>query len=196
MVGHDKRHARGARGAHVGHLPDGRQVLALGLRSAVMTLALAIIGALTGVVALAAQVWQFTASGPRVKVSASNAISTDDGRAHLSIDLTNVGRIPATINEVGILVERPGSPGFRRMPMVELGSAYWSGPPLPYRLIDGESTTYFLFPVAISLGLSGKNARQDIRVYARLATDKLIKSRNRIDIKALADLYESGPSKP
>lgn len=161
-----------------------------------MTLALAIIGALTGVVALAAQVWQFTASGPRVKVSASNAISTDDGEAHLSIDLVNVGRIPATINDVGILVEQPGTSGFRRMPMAELGNAYWSGPPLPYRLIDGESTTYFLFPVAISLALTGKNARQDIRVYAKLATDKLIKSRNRVDVKALADLYEPDRPKP
>lgn len=161
-----------------------------------MTLALAIIGAATGVVALAAQVWQFTATGPRIKVRASNAISTDDGQAHLSIDLINVGRIPATINDVGIIVERPGSPAFRTMPMVELGNAYWSGPSLPHRLIDGESATYFLFPVAISLGLNGKNARHDIRVYAKLATDKLIKSRNRIDVKALADLYEPGRSKP
>jgi hypothetical protein len=151
-----------------------------------MTLALAIIGAVTGLAALLAQVWQFTASGPRVKVTASNALTTTDLQWHLSIDLSNVGRLPATINDVGVLVESGGK--VQKMPMVGLGAANWSGPPLPLRLIDGEAATYLLSAVVVAQGLASEHARRDVRVYAKLATNQQIPSRNRIDVVNLAQL--------
>jgi hypothetical protein len=162
-----------------------------------MTLALAIVGALTGLAALLAQVWQFAVSGPRVKVSASQAITTADGQWHLGIDLTNVGRLPVTINDVGVLVETPSTRGrlidrylthTEKMTMVGLGLAHWSGPPLPHRIIDGEAATYLLRPAVVALGLASNNARKDARVYAKLATNKMIKSNRlkRIDVMALA----------
>src|SRR4051794_19077042 len=61
------------------------------------TLALAIIGALTGLAALAAQVWSVALSGPRIKVSVANALPTADLRWVLSVDASNVGRLPVTL---------------------------------------------------------------------------------------------------
>jgi hypothetical protein len=166
--------------------------------------ALAIIGATTGVVALAAQVWQFVLSGPRIKVTVAIAFLTNDDRWWLSIDLSNVGRLPVTIVDVGIVVERRGQtpqsktlvgrvneqlaqkPG--TLPIAAMSHQYWTGPPLPHRLIDGEAATYLVLPVVVASGLADAQARPDVKGYARLATDKRIRSRKRIDVMHLATL--------
>jgi hypothetical protein len=79
------------------------------------TLTVAIIGAVTGLSALTAQVWQAVVSGPRVKVSATSALATNTWMWWLSIDLTNVGRLPVTVADVGVVVEVPGEE-WQKMP--------------------------------------------------------------------------------
>jgi hypothetical protein len=154
------------------------------------TLAIAIIGAATGLAALTAQVWQTAVSGPRVKVSASNAVSTGTWLVWLSIDLTNVGRLPVTVSDVGVMVEVPGKE-WQKMPYAAMQAAWRSGPELPHRLIDGESVTFFLDPAAVAAGLAEEGARMDVRCYAKLATGKTLysspRSERRMDVAVLAE---------
>jgi hypothetical protein len=144
-----------------------------------MTLALAIIGATTGIVALLAQVWQFVLAGPRVKVSVANVLTTPDGNWWLGIDVTNTGRLPVTIADVGVLVERRGKePG--SMPYGGLHPSHRSGPDLQHRLIDGDSVTFLMFPGPVAGELATEKARQDVKAYARLGTNKRLESRKRV----------------
>jgi hypothetical protein len=85
------------------------------------TLTVAIIGAVTGLIALSAQIWQTAVSGRRVKVSVINALATDTWR-WLSIDLTNVGRLPVTVADVGVMVEALGQL-WQKMPYAAVGEA-------------------------------------------------------------------------
>jgi hypothetical protein len=143
-----------------------------------MTLALAIVGAATGLAALLAQVWQFVLAGPRVKVSTANAIATG-AKWWVSIDVTNTGRLPVTIADVGLVVERPGQePG--SMPYAGLHPSHRAGPDLPHRLIDGDSVTFLLSPAPVAATLADENARQDVKAYARLGTNKRIESGKRV----------------
>jgi hypothetical protein len=139
------------------------------------TLAIAILGATTGLVAMSAQVWQFLLAGPRVRVHIANALTTADGRWWLSVDLVNAGRLPVTVLDIGIVVEKPGQPD-EKMPIPAMHASRWNGPPLPHRLIDGDSTTWLVFPAPVAVSLIEHSARPDVHVYARLATGKEIKS--------------------
>ena len=154
------------------------------------TLTVAIIGAATGLAALTAQVWQAAVSGPRVKVSVTNAVATETWRWWLSIDLTNVGRLPVTVSDVGMMVEVPGKE-WQKMPAVAMRAAWRSGAELPYRLIDGESVTFMLEPAVVTLGLQDEGARTDVRCYAKLATGKTLcssrRSKKRMDVAVLAE---------
>ncbi len=153
------------------------------------TLTVAIIGAVTGLSALTAQVWQTVVSGPRVKVSASNTVVTETGLWWLSIDLTNVGRLPVTVSDVGVMVQVPGKE-WQKMPYAGIHAAWRSGPELPHRLIDGESVTFFLEPSVVAGGLEEQGARMDVRCYAKLATGKTLcssrRSEKRMDVAVLA----------
>ncbi len=153
------------------------------------SLTLAAAGAATGLVALGAQTWQFRLSGPRIKVSMAQALTTADGHWHLSLDVTNIGRMPVTVLDVGIIVE-VGSEK-KTTSLAVLGPAMWVGPGLPLRLIDAESATFLAEPSVVALGLRRENARQDAKGYARLATGQRIVSRNRIDVLNLAQIAEA-----
>jgi hypothetical protein len=137
-----------------------------------------------------------------VKVTVANAFHTNDGRWYLSIDLTNVGRLPVTIIDVGVLVERPGAAGLVErvgeasgrvsasgtLPIAGMPHEYWIGPALSHRLIDGEAATYLVLPAVVAAGIAQEQARHDVRAYARLATGKRVESGNRIDVVNLARL--------
>jgi hypothetical protein len=151
------------------------------------TLAIAIIGAATGIAALLAQVWQFALAGPRIKVAVSNAMTTQDGRWWLDIDVRNPGRMPVTVLDVGLVVEIKGQES-GRMPIAALHPAMWQGPPLSYRLVDGNSESWRMAPEVVALDLLQRKARHNVRAYVRLATGKTIDSRNRIDVVNLAEV--------
>jgi hypothetical protein len=129
-------------------------------------------------------VWQFALAGPRLKVTAANAMTTNDGRWWLSIDAINKGRMPVTIADVGIAVEAPGQ-AEGKMPVPALHPSMWQGPPLTHRLIDGNSDTWLVAPEVVATGLIERQARPDVRGYVRLGTGKSISSRNRIDVANL-----------
>jgi hypothetical protein len=70
----------------------------------VTTLIIAIIGAVTGVGSLAWQVVAFTQSGPRVNVTAFQALLIADDAAddwHVTVTATNSGRAPVTVKGWG-----------------------------------------------------------------------------------------------
>jgi hypothetical protein len=151
----------------------------------VAALVLAIVGAATGVAALCAQVWQFVLSGPHIKVIASNSMTTGDQRWYLGIEVVNRGRLSVTVQDVGIVVDAP-KPG--TMPVPAMSPAWWNGPALPQRLPDGESLSWYVEPSVVALNLKDHQARKDARVYVRLATNKTVRSRNRIDVLNLAQI--------
>lgn len=146
---------------------------------------LAVVGAITGVTALGLQAWQFHLSGPRVKVTPSNALKTAQMRWAFSLDVTNPGRMPVTVEEVGVLLG-----GGRKIPLGALNSSLWSGPSLPHRLLDAEAATWLADPVALAHGAISEGSGTDVRVYARLATGKQKRSRRRFDIANLARIAQ------
>lgn len=150
------------------------------------TLAIACIGALTGVVALAAQVWSVVLAGPRIKVKVGNALVTQPSLSWVfSIDVSNVGRMPVTILEVGTCY-RTGRT-WKQAPVALMPPGTAQGPQTPHRLADGEAVTFYLRPAPLA------NAAQDAGVpevggYVRLATGKKVRSRKKINVVTLASL--------
>jgi len=55
-----------------------------------------------------------------------------------------------------------------------------------------------LFPSVVALSLASEDARADVRVYAKLATNKQIESskRRRVNVMAPAQSYEPGRPPP
>lgn len=72
------------------------------------TLMIAVVGGLTGVAALVTQVWGLALAGPRVKVTVANALITGNGSWVLSLDASNVGRLPVTLLEMGVTFRAGG----------------------------------------------------------------------------------------
>ena len=158
-----------------------------------MSLVLSIIGAATGILALTAQVWQFRLSGPRIKVTLNNALvnrSSLSGqiepRWYLCLNVSNVGRLPVTLLDVGIVVESGSEPG--NMSIVPLDPADGWGPPVPHRLIGGEATDFFVAPVILARALEERRSGRASKGYVGLATGKTVTSRNRINVVNLAGM--------
>lgn len=156
-----------------------------------VTVALSIVGAFTGLAALVAQVWSHILSGPRVRVRASNVVAdpfqSGDGHLWVGIDLSNLGRLPVTITDVGVVLETRGN-DWRKAPGITFGRNYWTTTQLPHRLRDSESASFFLAAQAAGALVRRESARHSVRVYAQLATGKVVRSRNRIDVVSLGEL--------
>lgn len=102
-----------------------------------MTLTLAIIGTVLGVLNLLWNIRTWVASGPRVKVTVSNdfpVAGPEIGDLHVGINAANTGRSPITVTGVGI--ELPSNEN-----MVITGLPRFSTT-LPHRLEPGSSAAW------------------------------------------------------
>lgn len=140
-----------------------------------ITLALAIVGAVTGIAALAAQFASLLVSGWRVKVTATHALSTGDERWYVSANVSNVGRQAVTITGLDVLLS-----GDRKVPLA-MGFDRWViGPSLPHRLDSGSEATWLFAAEAIMDAVISAKASPVAPVSVALATGKRVKS-NTID---------------
>jgi hypothetical protein len=150
------------------------------------TLAIALLGAVTGVAALATEVWGLLLAGPRVKVTVANALSTADGRWYLSVDASNVGRLPVTLLDVGVTFRAEGE--WKRAPIAAMPEWMREGPSTPHRLPDAEQVTWLVHPASLAATALAEHRGKDVKGYVRLATGKTVRSRNEIDVVNLASL--------
>jgi hypothetical protein len=124
-------------------------------------------------------------AGPRVKVTVANALLTSNGAWALSLDASNVGRLPVTLLEMGVTFRTRGR--WQRAPVGVLPPGSWNGPSAAPRLSDGEAVTWILDPGALAHGVAERGAAE-VHGYVRLATGKVVRSRNAIDVVSLAKL--------
>ena len=151
-----------------------------------VTLALALVGAATGIAALMIEVWSLVIAGPRVKIVVANALVSADGNWWLSIDVSNIGRLPVTLLDVGVAFQIRGE--WKRAPIATMPPQLISNRDIPRRLVDGDQATWLVHPGALAADLHTTYGARDVYVYARLATGKTDRSRNRIDLANLANL--------
>jgi hypothetical protein len=70
-----------------------------------MTLTLAIVGTVLGVLNFIWNIWPWVQSGPQVKVTVSNdfpVAGPEIGDLHVGINAVNTGRAPNTVTSIGI----------------------------------------------------------------------------------------------
>lgn len=147
------------------------------------TLAIAIVGAATGIAALGAQVWSFALSGPRIKVSLATSFRPGTDGWFLSLDVMNVGRMPVTLAEYGITFGDG-----KKIPAGMMGQGVvLHGPSGAHRLIGGEAETWLFLPGPLAEEIQ-KLGLKNVRGYVRLATGKVVKGRKTLDIVKIADL--------
>jgi hypothetical protein len=141
----------------------------------VATLIIAIIGAVTGMGSLAWQVGAFRQSGPRVKVTAMQALLIGMGYAddrHMSVTATNSGRAPVTVKGWGLRM--PNGDAIHVTSSVPLSAS------LPYRLEPGSDASWYA-PTAekqeycTQLGVR----HQDITAYVNLADGSTVNAKKR-----------------
>lgn len=149
------------------------------------TLAIAIIGAATGLAALATQVWSVALAGPRIKVGVAVAVSTAQGEWLVSIDATNVGRMPVTVADYGLAFKHDR--GWMRATLQGMHPQHWQGPHGTYRLDDGDSVNW-LVDRAVVADIAAGNGIRYLHGYMTLATGKRVISRSKIDAVTVANL--------
>lgn len=149
------------------------------------TLALAVVGSATGVAALATQVWGLVLAGPRVKVTVANALVTGSGAWVLSLDASNLGRLPVTLLDQGVTFRSGGE--WVKAPVGGMPQGAYDRPAGPHRLPDGEAVTWLLDPAALAPGVAQRGASV-VHGYVRLATGATVRSRKGIDVVNLARL--------
>ncbi|MBB1495472.1 hypothetical protein J4N02_03185 [Propioniciclava sp. MC1595] len=149
------------------------------------TLVIAVVGGVTGVAALATQVWSLILAGPRVKVTVATALLPSEGTWALSLDASNIGRLPVTLLEMGVTFRTRN--GWQKAPVGAMPRERYQGPSAPHRLADAEAVTWILDAQALAHGVAERGA-VNVYGYVRLATDKTIRSRRPIDVVSLAEL--------
>lgn len=149
------------------------------------TLAIAVLGAVTGVAALVTQVWGLVLSGPRVTVTVASAFVPGQSGWLLSIDASNVGRLPVTVLELGTTFRAGGEWKKAAVGMMPAGTTL--GPDIPHRLADGEAATWLLQPGTLSR-TTAEHGVTAVHGYVRLANGKTLRSRRKIDVANLARL--------
>lgn len=144
-----------------------------------------LIGAATGVTALALQVWQFQLSGPHVKTNASTGFSTQHQRWGLLLEVVNVGRLPITITSVGVeLSDR------QHVPLGGMNADFFQGPDLPTRINGGDAARWMVEPDWILLAIANRRVTTAVRGRVDLATGKTVRSKTTQDAAHLASLNE------
>lgn len=150
------------------------------------TLAIAVVGAFTGVAALVTQVWGLVLSGPRVRVEVSGAFRID-GAWFVSLEAINVGRLPVTLLDMGVTFKIGRE--LKRSPIAMMPQEGVSGPRGGHRLPDAEAVGWQLDPIPIAKTLSELGVR-NVRGYVRLATGDYVSSRKRVDVVKLASMEQ------
>lgn len=150
------------------------------------TLAIALVGGATGLAALVTQVWGLVLAGPRVKVTVANALLSRSGAWALSLDASNIGRLPVTLLEMGVTFRADGE--WQKAPLGAMPPGSWNGPEGAHRLPDGEAATWILDPGTVASGVAQRGATE-VHGYVRLATGRVVRSRNAIDVVNLASLH-------
>lgn len=141
----------------------------------VAALILGIVGALTGVAALAWQVITWRQGGAVVTVSALQAFPTyadQLGEPHVNVTARNSGRSPVTVNGLGLRL-----PDGRTM--VVPSPASWSSP-VPHRLEPGADGSWYM-PTAEVARFCADNGikQQDLIAFVRLADGRTISAKQR-----------------
>lgn len=146
----------------------------------IVTLILAIVGVVTGIIALVWQAVEFRLSGPRVVLEVTEALvlpngavfgpgvwtatsTGSDGAPDIAVTATNKGRAPVTVQ--GVRLDLPAGN------FLITGSRH-SSPSLPHRLEASESATWFA----------------DLRVVAAVATTAVSLGATNTPVKASAEL--------
>lgn len=151
------------------------------------TLCIALVGALTGLAALAVTVWSTVLAGPRIKVTVANSYATASDDWWLSVDASNIGRLPVTILDMGITFRANGK--WKNAPAAGMRPHLWQGTPAPHRLADAEAVTWLFRPDVLAASLAEEeHGVKNVHGYVRLATGETVRSRNMIDVADLASL--------
>lgn len=142
---------------------------------AVAALILGIVGALTGVAALAWQVLTWRQGGAVVTVTAFQAFPTYGdqlGEPHVNVTARNSGRSPVTVNGFGLQL-----PDGRTMVVSSLPS--WSSP-VPHRLEPGADGSWYI-PTAEIARFCADNGikQQDLIAFVRLADGRTTSAKQR-----------------
>jgi hypothetical protein len=165
-------------------------------KSEIATLAVAIVGAVTGIVALILQAVFFRRSGPRIEANLKWAWINPAGSAwtiavdqplvrppgpraflRLAVHVRNRGRAAATVERVEIEIPRLtyGDPA----PEV--------GPGLPLRLEPETSETWYLNPIAVEVARK-LEAKPRIRAVVTLGSGTRVRSRSYVLAAALSSV--------
>lgn len=155
---------------------------------AVAALILGIIGALTGVAALAWQVITWRRGGAVVAVTAFQAFpcyGDQAGEAHVNLTARNSGRSPVTVNGWGLKLPGGGS-------MIVSSPAPWSSP-LPHRLEPGADGSWYIPTPEVARFCAGNDIRQqDTIAFVDLADGRTISAKQR----GIGLAYEYGSGEP
>ncbi|TIC86363.1 hypothetical protein [Nocardioides sp. GY 10127] len=154
----------------------------------IWSVAVALVGAVTGIAALVTQIWTHALAGPRLRVTLSNSLPIyPDREGHwvLGLDASNVGRLPVTITSYGLVFRHEGE--WRKIPGFQPASAQLQGPRGAHRVQDAENVTWLLEPVPFARTLAEHGAH-DAYGYVSLATGRMIRSRKAINVVHLASI--------
>lgn len=123
-------------------------------------------------------------AGPRVKVTVGNAFVPGQGGWLLTVDASNVGRLPVTVLDQGVAFKVGGE--WKHVPLGMMASGTVQPLAGTHRLRDNESITCVMPPGPIAATLPKGTRRA--HAYVRLATGRTLRSRKAVDIVQLADL--------
>jgi hypothetical protein len=142
----------------------------------VATLTIAIIGAVTGVGSLAWQVVAFTQSGPRVNVTAFQALlmggGSDADDWHVNVTAFNSGRAPVTVKGWGFRM--PNGKAIHMISNLSLSAS------LPHRLEPGSDANWYMPTAEVQRYCTQLGVRhQDITAYVNLADASTVNAKKR-----------------
>lgn len=142
---------------------------------AIAGLILGIIGAVTGVAALAWQVITWRQSGAVVAVTAHQAFPASGdhpGEPLVNVSARNSGRSPVTVNGWGLRLPDGGA-------MVSVNPMPWSSP-VPHRLDPGADGNWLLPTYEVARFCDERGVRQqDMIAFVELADGRTIRAKER-----------------
>jgi hypothetical protein len=101
----------------------------------------------------------------------------------LTVNASNVGRLPVTVLEQGVAFKVGGKWKHAPLGMMPPGTVEPSAG--THRLPDSESVTWVMTPGPIAASVADEGARK-VYAYVRLATGKTLRSRKAVDVVRLA----------
>lgn len=129
---------------------------------------LSILGAVAGLTALFAQLWQFVLSGSRIRIFTFKGVNTRTQREVLSFDVQNRGRMPITIQSLAVELGWSDI----HFQISQMNSTHFKGPELPLRIEALSVASWIVdLPVVREMAVEHKSG-DTVRVFATLATGK------------------------